>query len=841
MSIAPFSDVHHALRPRRPPPRSASAPFAVLTALLCAAAYYGGAQMGFFLTFRPVPTSIFWLPNSTMFAVFLLAPPRRWWIYILAVVPAHLAVQIQNGVPPTTMPLLFLTNLGDGALGAAVVRRFSDGEPRFVRLRDMVVFMIAAVVSPLLVSFLDAGVMVATGWSSDYGLIWKTRFRSNTLTNIVWVPTVVVAASRGPNWLRSSPPRRLAEAAALALTLYAVERLVFGQPHFEAAGAALLYAPLPMFLWAAVRFGTGGVGMTILGFAFLVIWNATRGLGPFSALSPETNTFALQVFLTLLSIPAFLLAALIQEQRRIKHALRDREAQYRSIFESTSDGVLITDLDHAVVAANPAFCQLTGYSLEKLRDGHPPRTFLHLDELQPFEAYLARAGAGDGALTRAMCVREDSGLSRFELEGRRFDFGGRPHVLSVVREITEREKAYQLLEQRVAERTRALSTLLEIANTVASTLELEPLLHVVLEQLQIVVKYTGATILVEEDGDLVVLYHRGPLPLDKVSRVRIPGGGTVGRLEPSRGSPFIVDDLWGSGASAEAFRAATPPEVLALYSDARSLLVVPMKARDRTLGFLWIDSSERDQYSLQDAQLAWALADQAAVAIENARLYHQARELAAVEERQRLARELHDSVTQTLCGAAMLGHSLPDMWERDAAQGRRALTSLQEMTQGALAEMRALLLELRPDALLQTSLGDALRQLARAQPSRIAAPIHVSVERADADGADRVEAEGELPPDVHIALYRITQEALSNISKHARAAAVHLTLRWSRDSATLRIRDDGRGFQPASPGAGHLGLGIMRERAAAIGATLVIDSAPGQGTTVTVDWSDAPR
>jgi PAS domain S-box-containing protein len=581
--------------------------------------------------------------------------------------------------------------------------------------------------------------------------------------------------------------------------------------------------------------------MTVLGFAFLVIWNATQGLGPFSALSPAANAFALQVFLTLLAIPTFLLAAMIQEQRRIKHALRDREAQYRSIFESTSDGVLITDLDHAVVAANPAFCLLTGYSLDKLRGGHPPRSFLHLDELQPFEAYLARAGAGSGGstVTRAMCVREDSGLSRFELEGRRFDFGGRPHVLSVVREVTEREKAYQLLERRVAERTRALSTLLEIANTVASTLELEPLLQVVLEQLQMVVRYTGATILVEEEGDLVVLSHRGPLPVDKVSRVRIPAGDRNAGPQPSRDSPFIVDDLWGPGATAAAFRAATPPEVLSLYSYARSLLVVPMKARDQALGCLWIDSDQPDQYNLQDAQLAWALADQAAVAIENTRLYQQARELAAVEERQRLARELHDSVTQTLCGAAMLGQSLPDMWDRDPARGRRAVASLHEMTQGALAEMRALLLELRPDALLQTSLGEALEQLARAQPSRIAAPIHVSVERADAGGAGAAAEGAELPPDVHIALYRIAQEALSNISKHARASSVHLGLRWSRDGATLRVRDDGKGFHPASAGAGHLGLDIMRERAAAIGASLTIDSAPGQGTTITVDWSEA--
>jgi signal transduction histidine kinase len=686
-------------------------PIVVATAILAGAAYYGGAQVGFLFTFGSVPTSIFWLPNSTMFAVFLLAPPRTWWFYVVAVVPWHVAVQMQNGVHPLAMLLLFFTNLGDGALGAMLVRAFTAGEPRFNRVRDMVVFLIAAMASPLLVSFLDAAVAVATGWSNAYWLIWYTRVRSNTLTNIILVPTVVVAVSRGRLWWRNSTAPRRAEALALAILLYAVQRLVFGEPGDESIASALVYAPLPLFMWAAVRFGTGGVAVSLVGFAFFVIWNATRGRGPFSVLSPATNTLALQVFLTLLSVPALLLAALLEEQRRIKDALRNR-------------GVL--------------------------------------------------------------------------------------------------------LETRVADRTRALSTLLEIVNTVASTLELEPLLRVVLEQLQIIVRYTGATILIEEDEHLVVLHHRGPLTTEQLSSVRIPAAGAAVHLGRTRDKPFIVDDVWGSGAAAAAFRAGTPPEAMTLFRHARSLLVVPLRARERALGFLWIDDSRPNAYSREDAQLVWALADQAAVAIENARLYHKARDLAAMEERQRLARELHDSVTQTLCAAAMLGQRLPEMWDRDPAQGRVGLVSLQNMTQGALAEMRALLVELRPDALLQFSLGDALSQLAMAQPSRIAAPIEVDVDRS-----------AKFPPGVQIALYRIAQEALSNISKHANASAVHLTLHRERDRTTLTVRDDGAGFDLGAVPPGHLGIGIMRERAAAIGATVRFESAPGHGTTVTVEWTEA--
>jgi two-component system nitrate/nitrite sensor histidine kinase NarX len=797
----------------------------LLAVLVVSIAYYLGAEVGFALTYPSALTSIFWLPNATMFAVFLLVEPRRWWMYVLAAAPAHLAVQVKNGVPPLTMVLLFFTNIGDGALGAFLVRRFSRGKTRFESLRSVAVFLVVAVACPFAVSLLDAAVKVMTGSASDFWLMWHTRVRSNVLTNVVWVPAVVCVVARGASWVRASSPRRYLEAGLLASTLLLVGSLVFGAPQVRSgAGIALLYAPLPLFLWAAAHFSVGGVAASLVGFSFVVIWHSVRGLGPFTTYPPGSSILALQVFLTLVSAPLLLLAALLQERKRTEGALRDREAQYRSIFESTSDGVLITNLANGVVAANPAFCQLTGYDLRRLRAIHP-RDIFHLDDLQPLESYLARASAGDQVEARAMCVREDRRLARVLVQGRRFSYGGLPHVLSVVRELGDRERAFQELEERVAERTRVLSTLLEISNTVASTLELRPLLRVVLEQLQIIVEYTGATIFIQKQDDLTILDHRGPLTESQVGEVRVSAARAVAAVL-HRDSPLIVDDLWSDSDTAKAFRAATPPAVTALFGYARSLLMVPLKARDRTIGFLRIDSDEPNRYSLQDAQLAWALATQAAVAIENARLYDQARELAALEERQRLARELHDSVTQTLYATAMVGELLPRTWERDPGEGRRSLASLQEMTRTALAEMRTLLLELRPAALLQSSLGDLLRQLAEALRSRSEAPIDVEV-----------EGSADLPPDVQVTLYRVAQEVLGNVVRHAAASTVHLALRCSQGLAELSIRDDGRGFDPASITPDRLGITVMRERLAAIGAALSIDSQAERGTLVTVQWS----
>ena len=427
-----------------------------------------------------------------------------------------------------------------------------------------------------------------------------------------------------------------------------------------------------MFLWAAVRFGTGGVSAALLGFAFVVIWSVAHGQGPFAATSPLEATLPIQLFLTLLAAPMLLLAALVQERQGMESALAERESQYRSIVESTGDGVLVTDLTNAVVAVNPAFCTITGYSAEQLRTLHPASS-CHFDDLQPFDAYLARTAAADVVTAGVLCVCANARLTRLELRGKRFSYGGHVHVLSVVRDVTEREHSLRLLEQKVAERTRELSTLLEISNTVASNLQLKPLLRVVLEQLQIVLGCTGVSVFVIEGDELVILDHRGPLADEVVASARLPGRQMIACVQERNGSPLIVDNLWGDSDAARAFRDRAPEALTALLMHARSLLLVPLRVRDRTIGFLLLDNHEPDRFSTRDGTLAWALANQAAVAIENARLYGHARELAAFEERQRLARDLHDSVTQSLYTAAMLGRALPGAWESDQKLAREML------------------------------------------------------------------------------------------------------------------------------------------------------------------------
>jgi PAS domain S-box-containing protein len=211
----------------------------------------------------------------------------------------------------------------------------------------------------------------------------------------------------------------------------------------------------------------------------------------------------------------------------------------------------------------------------------------------------------------------------------------------------------------------------------------------------------------------------------------------------------------------------------------------------------------------------------------NQRLAEKAAQDAVTAERTRLARDLHDAVTQTLFSTTLIADVLPDLWAMNPEEGRRRLEELRQMTRGALAEMRTLLVELRPNALVEAPLPTLLRQLTEAMVSRARIDIQFSA-----------QGERKLPADVQVGLYRIAQEALNNVVKHAKAAQAVVTLRLG-DAVRLTVADNGAGFDSGTVTADHLGLRIMRERAEAIDAQLGIYSEPGEGTQVSVLWRSA--
>jgi signal transduction histidine kinase/integral membrane sensor domain MASE1 len=300
----------------------------VATAFGVCVAYYVGANIGFILRFPPATPSVMWPPNAILTATLLLTSPRRWWIYLLAVLPAHLAAEL-GALPASLVLALYATNCSEALLAAGGVRWLNDAPARFDTLRRMAVFIGAAVfAAPFISSFLDAGVVTAFRGES-YWLVWRTRFFSNALTELTLVPVIVMAVTAGPAWIRRATPARRVEAALLAAALLSVGVIVFAVPvegPTAVPGAPLTPVAflLPFLLWAAARFGPGGASLSLLTTTLFATWAGTHGRGPFATLPLAESVLALQIFLTVVAIPLVCLAALIEERRRVQEALGER-------------------------------------------------------------------------------------------------------------------------------------------------------------------------------------------------------------------------------------------------------------------------------------------------------------------------------------------------------------------------------------------------------------------------------------------------------------------------------------------------------------------------------------
>ncbi|HEX6507980.1 MAG TPA: PAS domain S-box protein [Chloroflexota bacterium] len=518
----------------------------------------------------------------------------------------------------------------------------------------------------------------------------------------------------------------------------------------------------------------------------------------------------------------------ISQQLRAEEQLKEKEQQYRSIFEATTDGVCITEFGGRVVEANPAVCAMHGYTYEEFV-GIEPELMIAPECRAVFAQFAEALERGDEYHTRAVDIRKDGSRFHVDVHGKTIMFRGRRHILAVIRDVTDQVQAYELLEQRVQERTRELSTLLDLSYTVTSTLELKPLLQLIVDGLKDVADYDGASLLLR-DGDYLTFFDRqGPGDSFDVLQERIP----ITVFPPFwerfvAGEAIIIPDVHSDDPMAVGWRLSVGRLAHGTLRYVRGWLAVPMMLKGQILGLLTLSSSEPAHFTERHATLALAVGRQAAVAVENARLYEQARQWAAADERARLARELHDSVTQALFSMTLHARTTHMYLEREGIDASsplaRSVRQLSDLTQGALAEMRALLFELRPGSLREEGLVAALRKQAAALSAREELTVEVQAPPGRIALDETIEAQ----------LYRLSQEALHNVVKHAQASHVQLCLRMDDETVALEIADNGVGFDPSIDHPGHIGLSTMSERAHALGGQLELRTAVGQGTTVRV-------
>jgi PAS domain S-box-containing protein len=505
----------------------------------------------------------------------------------------------------------------------------------------------------------------------------------------------------------------------------------------------------------------------------------------------------------------------ITERKRAEEALKQSEQLYRTVIEQVSENICLVDVEsRQIVGSNPAFRETLGYTEEELM-----RTTLYdivAHDRESVDQNIWRTlREGRTFVGERRYRRKDGSLLDVEASGSTILHNGKETMCLVAHDITERARAQELLEERVA-------TLSRIAANLAFDLPAEDTLNVLAESaVNASTAVACAVVLIDEGADTLHLFGSYGLPegytagLQEAYRAGAPSPSlrafhTRQPVLESDLRRFLLDDA--RYAPVHRFVREVPWDIA--YS-------LPLVSRDRAVGAIFFCYLPGEEPGEDEQVFLKAVADQAAVAIENARLFAEARGKAALEERQRLARELHDSVSQALYGIALGAKTARALVKRNPDQAADPLDYVLSLAEAGLAEMRALIFELRPESLETEGLVVALEKQAAALRAR----HEIEVETV-------LCAEPEASPEAKEAVYRIAQEALHNTVKHARAANVQIKVECDPEWMTLEISDDGIGFDAHGDFPGHLGLRSMRERALRLGGTLEVDSTSGKGTRI---------
>ncbi|MCB0210794.1 MAG: PAS domain S-box protein [Anaerolineae bacterium] len=532
----------------------------------------------------------------------------------------------------------------------------------------------------------------------------------------------------------------------------------------------------------------------------------------------------------------------ITERREAEQALQESQRLLREAQEYGRIGSWELDLVQNEFHLSDIFIEFHGMSQNTYIPDKMYRYLYPEDEAQVAQAFdNAMAGQEYDVVHRI--YREDTGAIRW-VHARglliRDEMGNPLRIVGSSQDVTEQKQAEETLK-RYNER---LTVLHEIDQGIVAARSAKDIMQPALQGIRRLIPCTRVGIaLIETVSAEVVIFALN--------------GDTDSLLETGQRMPLVHNQLIEQLAAGQAVvipdlslhqHSASPETVKQLVKEGlRSSLTIPLIMQEQLIGVFFLVDATPHYFTAEHQEIAGEVASQLVIAIQQHRLQEQirrhAQELeqrvaertaeleeqyrrqAALEERQRLARELHDAVSQSLFSARVIAESLPRLWERNPELVRSSLTDLHRLTRGALAEMRTLLLELRPAALEEVSLGELLQQLTEGIAGRSQVEVTLTVEGQDA-----------VPTEVKIALFRMAQEALNNTIKHARAKQISVKMVSRPDEIRLHISDNGRGFNPADRPSGHLGLQIMAERAEAIGARLQISSRINAGTVVNIVW-----
>ena len=623
---------------------------------------------------------------------------------------------------------------------------------------------------------------------------------------------------------RSSPFLRYA-VAVLAVALVLLLKLLLNPLITQQSPFLLMAGAVMVGAW----FGGFGPGLlaTILG-ALAADYFFLEPVGSFTGLGVGFLPFILFVLQGLL-ISALVEAlhsarvhaeASTQEARSHQEELHRSEELYRSVVEQADENIFLVDFDtKRILEVNSAFYRLLGYAPEELKGMTLYDIVAHDRESIDRNAQRVMQ-EGQRSIGERQYRRKDGTLAEMEVSASAISYGGRKAMCIVAHDITERKRT----EAELRSSLDSLLAIYEAGQVLGSTLEREQIGSKLLEITQRISNFSAACIeVLDEDQQLYALRAVGLEDLLRRSRC-VPEADDARRMALETGEHRTF--------------ALRPPDAHETYLVG---LCLPLRVRDRVIGLLEVYGPEA---LTQKANLdtLTSLANQGASTLENARLYEElaARErelrdlvgrmlVAEEEERRRVAYEVHDGLTQMMVAAHQRLQIFAEDYPPGSAEGREDLEELIKLVQRAVTEARRVIADLRPTTLDDFGLATAVR-------------LQVEEMRAGGYEASYEEAldEKRLPAALETALFRVVQEALTNVRKHAETDRVRVALARRNGVVRLEVRDWGRGFEPTEVAGGggpgeRVGLSSMRERVALLGGNIEIRSEPGEGTSVVAE------
>ena len=401
----------------------------------------------------------------------------------------------------------------------------------------------------------------------------------------------------------------------------------------------------------------------------------------------------------------------------------------------------------------------------------------------------------------------------------------------------------QSMAERYARISNSLRDTLAVLN---SNRELEEILEFIVNQARDLLEADAVAIYTPSpQKDVLHIQASQGLSEEYIQFAKIPLGMLATGYATEIRQPVFLSDIQLPSEKDKLHMDEERSLIIQKFSETfRALLAVPLIfPHGEVYGTLDLYYQQPRGFEEEELNLAKAYADQTILAIDNARLRARVKKAATLAERDRLARDLHDTVTQELFSLSIITDVLPTLWMANPENGKAALNEIKQLARGALAEMRTLLLELRPTALLTAEMDQLIRQLCDSFEGRTRIPIQFIYE----------ETHCMIPADIKVAFYRIVQESLHNVQKHAHASQVSVFLgktdaskKPCRSTETqdpartshiqLIIQDNGIGFDTNNVSAEHFGLKIIQERAELIHADLFFETSPGAGTKVEIIW-----